>query len=739
MASSAVASHNPFVSRASSTKYSMVSSSLESNSSITRSTNFSARGKLYRQITPRKKVDRFGVDKTDYKAFFLSSTMFPTAVRTTLLAEMQEVNPHKCGFDIVERRQPDSSETEDRENGRQIELHTNNTTTACTTRTHSAVNAPPPTAVMSMTDRSMQSAPVVAINILERSVGSQEDSHDKERRDSSTNSRDIAGAATGKGISAGKPKSSLKSSLSAKSQDIQNTRINENEAYDCPEEKQELEDKELDEKSRAQIENIKRRLEDEKEQRRMKPKSRVVPRLTAYSSADATRLIKYHWMSREDRQAIENETGGDIRDPLYLNTFFPDERPVRFKKTSLPTVRKSTPKARPWTVKEKSANTRAAAALKNSVTKPVKSAGTCKSTTFPVTGASRAAARSTGTIARRSVGGWRRGEEEVVAADDDSDYFDDDCVYESNDGFCGVIRRRRRRGPLLEVRPFLAGGVDSETEPILGDQRNKLRGKDGCLHSRVKQCVRFVRYRERQDKQGDDRPLKAEAGRYRPMSKTDFTDHRPPNPPPSPEQKMQRSVDAYRKYVDNIAMQTKYVASKSTPGKYQTPQPAAAFKTPFALTSSRLQTRSSNSNLASGGHPVAMLDSDNLVVRSVMDSNLPDMTDASGIVSTTPGRQIPSAIYAKDAVDVGQALAIRRISPKLSTNRIVAGTRGVVAQDQSAGLQTKEETPRWATVDSDDGEDMADTTPTNAIVVPQATKSECLSEYSTVADKEDRA
>ena len=403
----------------------------------------------------------------------------------------------------------------------------------------------------------------------------------------------------------------------------------------------------------------------------------------------------------------------------------------RFHKTSLPTVRKSTQKSRPWTVKEKTVIARAAAALKNSLTKPVKSAGTYKSQTFPTMGASRAAARSTGTVARRSVGGWRGQNQDQEEADDDSDFFEDDYVYEENDGYGGVVRRRRR-GPLLEVRPFLAGGMEGEAGQALGDQRDKLRGKDGCLHSRVKQCVRFVRYRERQDKQGDDRPLKAEAGRYRPMSKTDITDHRPPNPPPSPEQKMQRSVDAYRKYVDNIAMQTKYVASKSTPGKYQTPQPAPAFKNTLGLTSSRLHTRGSNSHLASSSHSGALLDTDSIVVRSVMDSNLPDMTD----MSMTPGRHTSPAIYAKEAVDVGQALAIRRISPKMSTNRIVAGTRGVVAQDQSAINERKEETPRWATLGSDDGEDMAETT--NAIVVPQATKSECLSEYSTVVDREER-
>ena len=60
---------------------------------------------LYKKITPRKKIDKFGLDQTDYTAFVLSSTVFPTAVRTTLLGDIQVSVPHhtSCGFDIVDR------------------------------------------------------------------------------------------------------------------------------------------------------------------------------------------------------------------------------------------------------------------------------------------------------------------------------------------------------------------------------------------------------------------------------------------------------------------------------------------------------------------------------------------------------------------------------------------------------------------------------------------------------------
>ena len=304
MATSAVASRNPLISRASSTKFSMVSSSLESTSTA-HSTSSNTKGKLYRQITPRKKIDRFGVDKTDYKAFFLSSTVFPTAVRTTLLAEMQEVNPHKCGFDIVERRQPNGFDKADSHSGRQIDLNTNDTTTACTTRTQSAVNAPPPTAVMSMTDRSMQSAPIVAINILERSVGSQEDALEKNRHGSSIYSRETTGFGANKSAGGSKSKSTSKSATSGDSHGLQNARIKENGIHDSAEKSQDfdLEDKVLDEKARAQIENIKRRLEEEKEQRRSKPRSRAIPRLTACPrldlsvSAKSDTFILFHSIS----------------------------------------------------------------------------------------------------------------------------------------------------------------------------------------------------------------------------------------------------------------------------------------------------------------------------------------------------------------------------------------------------------------------------------------------------------
>ncbi|GFO15305.1 hypothetical protein PoB_004181000 [Plakobranchus ocellatus] len=297
MATSAVANPNPLVSshshhhhnhqqqqyrsRASSTKFSMVSSSLESNATVHTSGTSIKPGKLYRQITPRKKINQFGVDKTDYKAYFLSSTVFPTAVRATLLAEMQEINPHKCGFDIVERR-PSDDATGDHTH----EIKTDSTT-ACTTRTHSALNAPPPTAAQSVTDRSMQSAPVVAINILERSNLTPDQQCDKDRRGSSIYSRDKLNH--GSSMASKAKMNSVNTSTSVFGEYTLAISPGRAGLGENPKKSQELspEDKALDEKARSQIESIKRRLEAEKQHRRRKPKSRAVPKLTAFSrSAD---------------------------------------------------------------------------------------------------------------------------------------------------------------------------------------------------------------------------------------------------------------------------------------------------------------------------------------------------------------------------------------------------------------------------------------------------------------------
>lgn len=63
--------------------------------------NSSDRQFPYTKITPRKRVDQFGLDRTDNGAHLLSTTVFPTGVKVKFLSE---ASSHRCGFDIVAGR-----------------------------------------------------------------------------------------------------------------------------------------------------------------------------------------------------------------------------------------------------------------------------------------------------------------------------------------------------------------------------------------------------------------------------------------------------------------------------------------------------------------------------------------------------------------------------------------------------------------------------------------------------------
>lgn len=291
-------------------------------------------------------------------------------------------------------------------------------------------------------------------------------------------------------------------------------------------------------------------------------------------------------------------------------------------------------------------------------------------------------AKPRGTVTFSSVRRQNGGETEGDGIEDVDD--DDD------DGWEDV--KKEGDGPLLDIRPCLT--ADNK---VVIDQRNKLKGKDGCLNSRVKQCVRFVRYRERLDKAEDtNRPMKAEAGRYRPFSKTDVRNHAIANPPPTPEQKLQQSVETYQKYVENIAQQT----NASSPRRF---------------TFRGHSTGSSRPTI----HSSSVLDPDAMLFQSAIDLSKPELANAFS--SETTPRPQNSAIYTKDVSAVGSVLDIKRLSPKLSTNRIVPGTR--VAHE-------KQPTPS----PENNVEQVVESIPTSsrgdAIVVPMGNKSECPSEYS---------
>nr|KAG5686776.1 hypothetical protein BaRGS_009996 [Batillaria attramentaria] len=166
---------------------------------------------------------------------------------------------------------------------------------------------------------------------------------------------------------------------------------------------------------------------------------------------------RYRWVKSTEpgsRCSVGNSQGGrqkDIRDPLYLNTYCPGERKLRFKKTSssLPRIFS---RNRPWTVSE-----------------------------------------SNPAYSLEYLGQTR-------------------IKYEEEDRESTVSGSQA----LLEVKSYFP---HAEGEQPLEDQREGLRGKEGCLHSRVKQCIKFVKHRDRMASRVE-RPMKQEHGKYRPFSTT---------------------------------------------------------------------------------------------------------------------------------------------------------------------------------------------------------------------------
>ncbi|XP_005110271.1 uncharacterized protein LOC101854677 [Aplysia californica] len=645
-----------------------------------RSPNSSVNGVLYKKITPRKKIDKFGLDQTDYTSFVLSSTVFPTAVRTTLLGDMQVAGPHTCGFDIVERPKPDDS---------------------VSVKSASVFPVPPPTTVDESRQESLQSYPVVSFIHTSGAAPPARERHLSTTSKVTVNSKSLSeplredenslsgGPNNNDEADDGGP---YQSQTASETDAMCHGRRDVRTSCDSGDGRDGLEPK------RESLARIRDRLEREKRSRslpssKMAASSKAVPKVNSFTTIEGVRLIKYHWVSRDTRDADEAKNSTDIRDTMYLNTFFPDERPVRFNKMSLPRINRGN-RSRPWTVSEANISARAAAMTlgrKPGLSSRTRYIGTAKSSVLarsqprlPVSSATS----STDVLPPKSIlntrrHGHQKNNKEGMDNDNDNDNDEDK--------------------PLLEIRPFVSMSN-------FDDQRDKLKGKDGCLNSRVKQCVRFVRYRERLDKQDDDRPMKYESGRYRPFSNTNIREHDVPNPPPTPEAKLQKSVETYRKYIENIAIQTKMSSPK-----------------PFTFRGvSSVNTRQHSSLTAS----TSGVDTDSMVVQSVMDSNLPDTSGAPSRTSMTSPRPQNSAIYTKDVSQVSRALDIKRLSPKKSINRVVAGTRGVQQRDSPA---------RCASDSSDEGVDVGETTPTNAtnaIVVPMMPpKSECASEYSM--NKED--
>ncbi|KAL8579489.1 hypothetical protein ACOMHN_025442 [Nucella lapillus] len=264
----------------------------------------------------------------------------------------------------------------------------------------------------------------------------------------------------------------------------------------------------------------------------------------AHATVEATRVSN---MGVEEKKKMK-----DIRDPLYLNTYCPEERRLRYKKTSLPRVSNRT---RPWSVSEPNPAYRFVSQSQEAVPSSQMAKGRKGKPAWFSAGQNF-------RIDARDVMARNKGRQSVHVQDDE-----DGEAPEETESVSGSQA-------LLEVKSYFpVSGVT-----VLGDQRDTLRGKQGCLHAKVKQCIKFVKYREKLARSlSVERPLKAENGRYRPFSTT--TIRTPRDAPPSssystgPRHPDPTSVEIYKEFIDTIALQTRLVSAADRRRK---PRPAVS-------------------------------------------------------------------------------------------------------------------------------------------------------------------
>ncbi|XP_071114253.1 uncharacterized protein [Haliotis cracherodii] len=200
----------------------------------------------------------------------------------------------------------------------------------------------------------------------------------------------------------------------------------------------------------------------------------------------------YHWSQMMKKR--------DVRDPMYINTYCPDERPLRFKETSFPRITKG----RPWSVGESNPSKRFVR-----VRDERKSAGQLTSKT-----------RVQGTPLHPS----REAFHTVANKEDSEQYF--------------------------------------EVKRVSADERSRPRGQGTCLYSQVRQCIRLARNHDPRRGKKIERPMKSEIGKYRPFSTTRIRTPCA-SPQPHSSYKEHDSADTYRSYVITKALQTKMSGSRS--------------------------------------------------------------------------------------------------------------------------------------------------------------------------------
>ena len=212
-----------------------------------------------------------------------------------------------------------------------------------------------------------------------------------------------------------------------------------------------------------------------------------------------TRLKPYHW---DDANGLR-KSKSDVRDPCYIYKYCPEERPLRYNKNSnLPRITSS----RPWSVGES-----------NPSKHMFSSTSTDRNSNIPSVN-TRFIKENTGFYKKRRP--FKSTSFQQISESD-------------------------MKKPLLEVRHISKR-----------DQRNQLKGQDGCLFSQVKQCIRLMRVYDAKKARTIDRPLKAEFGRYRPFSTTKI---RTPcvTPPMIASFRDHNSAETYKQYVQIQTLKSK--------------------------------------------------------------------------------------------------------------------------------------------------------------------------------------
>ncbi|XP_076467155.1 uncharacterized protein LOC143298235 [Babylonia areolata] len=607
-------------------------------------------GLLFKQVTPRRRQDQFGRDSTRHADYLLSMAVFPTGVRAPLLSELQKKTEHQCGFEVIDR----GAERINHVNAatRHVHIRDSRPETVCSGRTGLGGGG-------SVTDSAKKpppNTPLTASLKLSSSSPCASDRHPTPRSQSFS-----------------VPPFSSRRSLS-------------------------------------------------REKRRW-----------GYSSTEESRRSRSQGRRGGGGGGGGEEGGGgggggggagdgekkmvmmkDIRDPLYLNTYCPEERKLRYKKSTLPrlsgssssTTNTTTTRARPWTVSEPNPSYRF---LRNSQEAADSEKGpTGGKPTWARPGANfRIDARD---VMARAKG---RAFTSVPGDEGEEDSEDTDSMTGSQ--------------VLLEVKSYFHNG-----DVVVGDQRDSLRGKQGCLHSKVKQCIKFVKYREKLARTTSvERPLKAENGRYRPFSTTTIRTPRTSatHSSPGPRHPDPTSVEIYKEYIDTIALQTRLVSAAD---KRRKPRPAVSGVPRNNTAASSYQDSVlqsvSDSNRPATSCNASLVEKASRGPDGAHQTHPPPPPPPAGTTAAAGGEKDPDRgreqqqIGGPDPRGVHHALDIIRLSPKAQPPRSSRTARGAGGRSTYRGEEGGEGAAEGGgKAGAEEGEEGK--AKTHAIILPNVSKS----------------